>query len=191
VDSGYSADVFVSPFPVDLEFVVRFVLLTLHVLLKSSLWERLVDVCCTFNPITCYKYADKTVPLLKHAEQELMVRTTANRFTRKVQSLHPAAHLDPAGYNIYGSHGDGLGLTNLHVNPSGLHDKLAQTQSSSSSGPKKSLGRSRETLARVLKHEFLPDRGIPVPPEVSSLDSRSLHCAVESYNTAVEDTLCL
>jgi hypothetical protein len=187
VDSGYSADVFVSPFPVDLEFVVRFVLLTLHVLLKSSLWERLVDVCCTFNPITCYKYADKTVPLLKHAEQELMVRTTANRFTRKVQSLHPAAHLDPAGYNIYGSHGDGLGLTNLHVNPSGLHDKLAQTQSSSSSGPKKSLGRSRETLARVLKHEFLPDRGIPVPPEVSSLDSRSLHCVVESYNTAVGD----
>ena len=69
-------------------------------------------------------------------------------------ALHPAAHLDPAEYDVYGCHGNALGVTSLNLAHQETEEKL--TQKVSSSSPETLLGSSRELLSRFLKSQFLP-----------------------------------
>ena len=45
-------DKFIASHSVDLGFLVRFVLLTTHVLYSLQLWEKFIDLLCNFNDIT-------------------------------------------------------------------------------------------------------------------------------------------
>ena len=95
------------------------------------------------------------MPLLKQSQEELLLRLSAHRYTRKGQTLppdiHPAAHLDPGptGHDIYGKHGHALGLTTVDIDPKEAEGRLASKLAEPASS-RDLLRRSRMLLARSL-----------------------------------------